>query len=512
MKMILTLITVFSFILVGQGQRPSGHPHYYQLVPMSDIEFQQAFRHIERESFDDGKMRIAKGVISGNLLLARQVRKIVSEFSFKANQEEIAMYAYPKTYDQHKFYIVYDVFTFNSSKDKVSKWVSTQSMNNYEDPYYGPVPIMDADFAQALRLVQKESFDDGKMRIVKQLVDGNYIYADQVAVLVKEFSFKNNQEQMAKYAYPKTYDQKNYYLVYDAFTYSSSKRELDQWLERQPIRNYARPYNNGINNNNPNLGNGQGWNGGQGGNNVNGNNSGGRPNNNWANDNNNSSASISPTNSTNTNRVILSEAEFLNLKNQLMAIPADQDKLTRVKHVSDQTYWSAAQVKELVSLFIFEDMRLDFAKYAYPKTINPQHYYLVKGALTDPNKKRDLEDYIQHAGGNINSNPNTTVGEPISGAVQAMTMRDFQTAKNEIIAFSSDNDRLVEAKKILINNFLTTAQIKEVMNLFIFEDIRLKFAKDAYQKTFDPQNYATVKAVLVNPSSKQYLQQYIDEY
>ncbi|BDS09837.1 DUF4476 domain-containing protein [Aureispira anguillae] len=533
MKTIYTLVTLFSVLVLGQAQHYHPHP-----IPMSEAEFGQALRHIQQESFDDGKMRIAKGVINGNYVLAGQVKTMIKEFSFKDSQEKLAMYAYPKTYDQKNYYMIYDVFTFSSSKDKVSQWVSTQPIIDYQsDPYYGPIPMTDAEFSQALQYVRNESFDNGKMRVAKQLIDGNYIYTRQVKVLIKEFSFKGGQEDIARYAYPKTYDQKNYYMVFDAFTFSSSKRELDEWLEGQPIHDYNRPshLNHGGINHNSNLGqggNGNGWNnspnngrpnGTPNNNNWNTNNpNNGRPNgmpntnnsnnnnnNTWNNNrpNHNGTVGINPINNGNTtnDKVVLSDAEFANVKAQIAALATDREKLVRAKQISDQTYWSAHHVKELMRLFIFEDIRLDFAKYAYAKTVDQRNYYLVKETLTDSNKKRELNEYIQRMGGSQN---NPTSGNPI----QAMSIRDFATAKSKIEAFSSDKDRFEEAKVVISANFLTTEQIKEIMGLFIFEDVRLDFAKQAYQKTFDPQNYASIKAALVNRSSQQELQRYLDQY
>jgi hypothetical protein len=93
-----------------------------------------------------------------------------------------------------------------------------------------------------------------------------------------------------------------------------------------------------------------------------------------------------------------------------------------------------------------------------------------------------------------------------------MSARDFDTMKARITDFSSDNDRINKAKEYLPNNFLLAAQVKEIMGLFVFEDVRLDFAKAAYGKTYDPQNYASVKSVLVNRTSQLDLQAYIDNY
>lgn len=436
MRIILTLL-LLSFALTSQAQRPGGHHHHNQHghhhnypVPMSNIEFSQAMNQMERASFDDGKLRIAKGIINGNYLLAQQVKLLVAEFSFKDSQEELALYAYPKTYDQNKYYVVYEAFTFDSSKDKVSNWVSTQPINDYQGTaYYGPRPINDADFAQGLNYLRAESFDDGKLRVAKQLIDGNYIYADQVTVLVKEFDFKANQEEIAKYAYAKTYDPRNYYLVYEAFTFDSSKDELERWLDGQPIIDHARPpsHNHGGINHNPNLGNNRPPNSSN-------------PNNNLGNNNNNN-------NNYNTNN-------------------------TRPNNNNNNNNNNA-----------------------------------------NNNSNNNLNNGRPSTNLTLDQNTNNNISNNNQGnSVQAMSAGDFDAMKTAITSFSSDNDRINKAKEYLPNNFLLAEQIKEIMSLFVFEDVRLDFAKAAYAKTYDPQNYRIVQSVLVNAASQQDLQAYIDNY
>jgi hypothetical protein len=453
MRTIITLLFL-SLTLLSQAQRPGGHNHNNQHgqhnnapVPMSSIEFSQAMNQIDRESFDDGKLRLAKGIINGNYLLSQQVKVLVGEFSFKENQEEVAFYAYPKIYDQNKYYIVYEAFTFNSSKDKVSAWVSTQPINDYQgNAYHGPNPINEADFAQALGYLRAESFDDGKMRVAKQLVDGNYIYANQVNTLVKEFDFKQNQEEVAKYAYPKTYDQKNYYLVYDAFTFNSSKDELERWLDGQPIMDYARPpshnhdhdHNHGGLYSNPNLGD----------NNRPNNNNNNNPN--YNNNNNNNNNNPNYNNNTNNNN--------------------------------------------------------------NPNVGNNNRPNNNPNGNNNWNDDRPNGNVTIGQNSNNNNNNNNNNSNNQGGSVQAMSASDFDAMKTRITSFSSDNDRINKAKEYLPNNFLLAEQVKEIMGLFVFEDVRLDFAKAAYAKTFDPQNYNFVKSVLVNSTSQQDLQAYIDNY
>ena len=474
MRTIITLLFLSSTLFL-QAQR-GGHQHQHNRgpVPMSSLEFSQAMNQMGRESFDDGKLRIAKGIINGNYLLSAQVKVLVGEFSFKAAQEELALSAYPKTYDQNKYYVVYEAFTYDSSKDRVSDWVSRQPINDYQaNHHYGPNLITDADFAEGLHHVRAESFDDGKLRVVKQLIDGNYLYADQVMVLVKEFDFKGNQEQIAKYAYPKTYDQKNYYLIYDAFTYNSSKDELERWLDGQPIKDYARPPSN-----NHNHGGGHNHGNGHNNNSNHGNNNGGGYNNNSNYGNNNGNG-------------------YNNNSNHGGSHNHGNGHNNNSNHGNNNG-----------------------GGYNNNNNGNGYNNNQNQGNNQPPNNTNPNLGNSNNTGTNLNSNNNNTGTRPNTGNqnnnqggnIQAMSARDFDTMKARIADFSSDNDRINKAKEYLPNNFLLAAQVKEVMGLFVFEDVRLAFAKASYAKTYDPQNYNLVKSVLINPSSKQALQTYIDNY
>jgi hypothetical protein len=44
------------------------------------------------------------------------------------------------------------------------------------------------------------------------------------------FTFEDNKLEVAKYAYRKTVDNRNYVMVNDAFTFSSSRDELAKYI------------------------------------------------------------------------------------------------------------------------------------------------------------------------------------------------------------------------------------------------------------------------------------------
>lgn len=96
--------------------------------------------------------------------------------------------------------------------------------------------------------------------------------------------------------------------------------------------------------------------------------------------------------------------------------------------------------------------------------------------------------------------------------IQPMSDYDFQQAKKAIRDEWFDEGREVIARQIIDLNFLTTKQVKEILNFFTFDKKRLSIAKYAYAKCVDKQNYYQVNSVLTYSSSKTELAEYINDF
>ena len=86
------------------------------------------------------------------------------------------------------------------------------------------------DYDEAYQLISKESFDSSKLTLAKQVVSSNPMTASQILGICKLFSFESNKLEFAKYAYAFCVEPNKYYLLNDAFSYDSSKRELDEYI------------------------------------------------------------------------------------------------------------------------------------------------------------------------------------------------------------------------------------------------------------------------------------------
>lgn len=90
-----------------------------------------------------------------------------------------------------------------------------------------------------------------------------------------------------------------------------------------------------------------------------------------------------------------------------------------------------------------------------------------------------------------------------------MDARTFSDAKQSINGSSFDDTKLSTAKTILSSNFVTTDQVIEICNLFSFESNKMTFAKFAYGRVVDPQNYYRVGQVFSFDSNKKALNDFI---
>jgi hypothetical protein len=96
---------------------------------MSDIDFSRAKETLRKEWFENTRMTTAKQIIDGNSFTSRQAKELVSLFTFENNKLEIAKYAYGRTVDKENYFIVNDAFSFNNSKEALSKYIRESDKN-----------------------------------------------------------------------------------------------------------------------------------------------------------------------------------------------------------------------------------------------------------------------------------------------------------------------------------------------------------------------------------------------
>ncbi|MEW6469312.1 MAG: DUF4476 domain-containing protein [Bacteroidota bacterium] len=105
--------------------------------------------------------------------------------------------------------------------------------DNYGGGYgWGYMPGMSPQaFNQLKMAITSKSFDSSKLQVAKQAIGSNYLTAGQVSELMELLTFESSRLELAKFAYNRTIDKQNYYLVNNAFQFESSVWELNQYIK-----------------------------------------------------------------------------------------------------------------------------------------------------------------------------------------------------------------------------------------------------------------------------------------
>ena len=104
-----------------------------------------------------------------------------------------------------------------------------------DDPRYNnnySQAMTNNDFAQAKESLRREWFENTRLETAKQIIDRSYFTSQQVKEMVLLFTFENNRLDIAKYAYGKTVDKGNYFIVNDAFTFNNNKEALKEYIRQ----------------------------------------------------------------------------------------------------------------------------------------------------------------------------------------------------------------------------------------------------------------------------------------
>jgi hypothetical protein len=90
---------------------------------MSDYDFNALHQKIKGAWFGSSKMTLAKDAFSRNYFSTSQVKQILQLFNPESDKLELAKLAYRNTVDQRSFFQLYDVFSFQSSKDELDRYI-----------------------------------------------------------------------------------------------------------------------------------------------------------------------------------------------------------------------------------------------------------------------------------------------------------------------------------------------------------------------------------------------------
>jgi hypothetical protein len=102
-----------------------------------------------------------------------------------------------------------------------------QRKNNWKNNF----AMSDQDFTGLISRVKQLRFTDEKMAIIREAAMRNQFYTGQVVQLMQQFNFESDKLELAKLLYRSTADKNNFYIIYGEFRFSSTRTELEKYIE-----------------------------------------------------------------------------------------------------------------------------------------------------------------------------------------------------------------------------------------------------------------------------------------
>ncbi len=103
---------------------------------------------------------------------------------------------------------------------------------NNQGNYYGNV-MNSASFNAFLQVVKNTKFADDKVSVIKQQLRNAMATSEQIKSLLEALTYDKDRVEVAKYSYSRCVDPVNYFVVYPAFQFQSSARELQDYISKQ---------------------------------------------------------------------------------------------------------------------------------------------------------------------------------------------------------------------------------------------------------------------------------------
>jgi len=82
--------------------------------------------------------------------------------------------------------------------------------------------------------IEAQSFESSKVSVARQMIAANCLTSFQVRDIMSNFGFESSRVEIAKAAWFRVVDPQQYYIVNDVFNFSSSSRELADFIEQNP--------------------------------------------------------------------------------------------------------------------------------------------------------------------------------------------------------------------------------------------------------------------------------------
>ena len=220
------------------------------------------------------------------------------------------------------------------------------------------IPLLDENqFEKLVSKVNSISWDDEKYNAVSKFLPGKLITSNQAHEIIKLFSFDKDQIKVAKLLCTYLYDRENLDEMLSAFSFDSSKREVEKHMESLgPQTPQIMPQNQGMFPNNFNY-----------------------------------VGQVYP----NPYQInVLSQEDMDKWIDKIEKEFQEREKLKKLNTLAQSKFFTASQAKEFVKLFSFNDDQKKACLVLYPRLVDKENYDEMLDALSFSLSKDDVEKQL----------------------------------------------------------------------------------------------------------------------
>ncbi len=313
--------------------------------------------------------------MSENCMLSDQIAGIISIDYSTVDAKKIAKEGYRYTYDTQNYDVVINALKNESDQEEVVRFIgagSNSGASNHDDQQqgssnnghqssqeetapeqssnvnYSQIPNYAGyvncnqqllnDFSSVQEAVEAESFSSDKRKVIEMATKNKCMSVDHIEKLLSNFTHESDKIDFLKWSYSKTYDIDNFYTLSSELTYSSSKEELDKFIDAQPTAHYTYVY------------------------------------------------------STTGNDGTLIDSE--DLKRRMEEESFSDNQLDLAKQAFVSRYVSVKQLKSLAQVFTHESDVIQLYKMAYKRTVDPENFYKLRSTLKFSSSKEELDEIM----------------------------------------------------------------------------------------------------------------------
>lgn len=139
-------------------------------------------------------------------------------------------------------------------------------------------------------------------------------------------------------------------------------------------------------------------------------------------------------------------------------------------------------------------------------TIYDSNGGMTNGTTTTTTTTSTYSSTTTTGSGNYNDG---TITNNNNNCIYGMSESDLRDAKSSISSASFEDTKSSTFKQVVSNKCINTKQVKELLQLFTFEETKLDMAKYAYGYVADPSNFYSINDIFTFDSSKDELSNYV---